>query len=219
MLFAITNSRIIWKQIPYQQKELAFHELIQAITWTNHDSLGIGIPGTIHIEILIKIQKKKKFPENTLENLMCSMSATLSRHHSVNSSPHSFAYMHQWIGSAPVQIMTCHLFGAKPLFKPIQCWVIALWTLRNKLQLNYNQYTKLFINENTSENIVCKMAAILSQPQWVNWGWTNLLIHGCEVMYTDGQYSLSSLQKNVIKNHFLPSGKTCGQRYLWLIKD
>ena len=29
------------------------------------------------------------------------------------------AYMHQWIGSAMVQIMDCRLFGAKPLSKPM----------------------------------------------------------------------------------------------------
>ena len=33
----------------------------------------------------------------------------------VNSSPHSAAYMHQWIGPALVQIMACHLFGPKSL--------------------------------------------------------------------------------------------------------
>ena len=37
------------------------------------------------------------------------------------------------------------------------------WTLRNNLQWNFNQYTKLFIRENAFENIVCKMATILSR--------------------------------------------------------
>ena len=35
-----------------------------------------------------------------------------------NSSPPSAAYMRLWIRSALVQIMACHLFGAKPLSKP-----------------------------------------------------------------------------------------------------
>ena len=52
-------------------------------------------------------------------------------------------YMHQWIGSAFFQIMACCLFGAKPLSKLI----IVNWTLRNKLQLNFNQNTKFFIHE------------------------------------------------------------------------
>ena len=33
----------------------------------------------------------------------------------INSTPPSATYMRQWIGSALVQIMACHLFGAKPL--------------------------------------------------------------------------------------------------------
>ena len=37
----------------------------------------------------------------------------------INSSPPNVAYMGQWIGSVLVQIMACHLFGAKPLSKPM----------------------------------------------------------------------------------------------------
>ena len=36
------------------------------------------------------------------------------------------------------------------------------WTLRNKLKWHFNKNTQLFIQENSSENIVCQMAAILS---------------------------------------------------------
>ena len=49
-----------------------------------------------------------------------------------------------------------------------QCWVIANWTLRNKIQRNFNQNTKQFIHGNASENIVCKIATILSRGRWVN---------------------------------------------------
>ena len=49
-----------------------------------------------------------------------------------------------------------------------QCWVIVNWTLRNKLQWNSDQNTKLFINEDASENTVCEKAAILSRGRWVN---------------------------------------------------
>ena len=41
------------------------------------------------------------------------------------------------------------------------------WTLRNKLQWNFNRNTKPFIQENASEIIVCEMAAILSRGRWV----------------------------------------------------
>ena len=77
--------------------------------------------------------------------------------------------MCKWIGSALVQIMACHLFGATPS-SIHQCWVIAIWALRNKLQWNYNQNKKLFIDENTSENIVCEPVAILSMGRWVKSG-------------------------------------------------
>ena len=36
-----------------------------------------------------------------------------------DSSPPSATYMHQWTESALVQIMVCHLFGAKPLSQPV----------------------------------------------------------------------------------------------------
>ena len=59
------------------------------------------------------------------------------------------------------QIMACRLFSAKPLSKPMlgYCWLDS----GIKLQWNFNQNTKLFIHENASEKIVCKMGAILSR--------------------------------------------------------
>ena len=44
-----------------------------------------------------------------------------------------------------------------------QYWVIVSWTLRNKLQWNFDQNTKTFIREITSQIIVCEMAVILSR--------------------------------------------------------
>ena len=49
-----------------------------------------------------------------------------------------------------------------------QCLVIVNWTLSNKLQLNFNQNTKFFILENTSVNVICEMAEILSRRRWVD---------------------------------------------------
>ena len=48
-----------------------------------------------------------------------------------------------------------------------QGWVIVNWTLRNKLQWNFNKNTKRFIHENASENIVCEMVAILSWGRYL----------------------------------------------------
>ena len=49
-----------------------------------------------------------------------------------------------------------------------QCWVIVNWTLRNKLQWHFIQNMKLFIHENASQNIVCKMTAISTRGRWLN---------------------------------------------------
>ena len=58
--------------------------------------------------------------------------------------------------------MACCLFGPKPLFKPM-----LIWTLRNKLKWNLNWNTNIFIDKNVFENIICKIAAILSGERWV----------------------------------------------------
>ena len=48
-----------------------------------------------------------------------------------------------------------------------QCSVIVNWTLKNKRQWNCNRNPNIFIHENTSEDIVCEMAAILPRWRWV----------------------------------------------------
>ena len=71
--------------------------------------------------------------------------------HLVNRGP---VGIHQWL---------CHIYAGPHWFRLVaysapshylnQCWVIANWTPRNKLQWNTNQNTKRFIHENASENI------------------------------------------------------------------
>ena len=75
-----------------------------------------------------------------------------------DSPPPSAAYMRQWFGSDNHSAPSHYLN---------QCWGFVNWTLRNKLQWNFNQDTKLFIHENAYENIVCEMAALLSKAKWV----------------------------------------------------
>ena len=48
-----------------------------------------------------------------------------------------------------------------------QCWNIVNWTLRNKLQWQFNRNANILIHENAIERVVCKMASILSRPQCV----------------------------------------------------
>ena len=43
-----------------------------------------------------------------------------------------------------------------------QCWNIANWTPRNKLQWNLNWNSYIFIQENAFQNVIRKMVAILS---------------------------------------------------------
>ena len=50
-----------------------------------------------------------------------------------------------------------------------QCWNIVNSNLRNTHQRNLKWNSYIFIEENAFENVVWKMAAILSRPQWVNW--------------------------------------------------
>ena len=81
----------------------------------------------------------------------------LTNHHKAsngNSSPPSAAYTHQWIKATLVQIMVVAYLAPSHYLN--QCWVIVNWTLRNKLQWNFNQNTKFFIHENLSENVVCQ---------------------------------------------------------------
>ena len=84
----------------------------------------------------------------------------------VNSSPPSAAYMCQWIGSTLVQKMVCRLFGAKPLSKPMLAYIN--WTHKNKLPWILNRNTKLFIDENAFENVVCQIGGHCVQGGWVN---------------------------------------------------
>ena len=68
--------------------------------------------------------------------------------------------------------MACRLDGAKLLSD--QCWNIVNWTLRNKIQWNFNRNSYIFIQENALENVVCEVASFLSRPQCVK-----LLAHCC----------------------------------------
>ena len=60
--------------------------------------------------------------------------------HRVNSSAPSAAYMHQWIGSALVQIMACRLLGAKPLFQS----VLAYCQLDSREQISVKFESEFF---------------------------------------------------------------------------
>ena len=48
-----------------------------------------------------------------------------------------------------------------------RCWYLSSWIFENKFQWNFNQNKIIFTHKNELENVVCEMAAILSQGQWV----------------------------------------------------
>ena len=83
----------------------------------------------------------------------------------LNSLRPSDAYMRQWINQ--------HWFRQWLVAWPApshylnQCWDFVNWTLRNKLQWNFNRNQFIFIQENALETIVCETASIPSRPQWV----------------------------------------------------
>ena len=47
------------------------------------------------------------------------------------------------------------------------CWNTVNWTLRNKLQWNFDRNHNIFIQENAFESAVCETASILPRPQCV----------------------------------------------------
>ena len=88
----------------------------------------------------------------------------------INSLRPSDAAMHQQTRPSLVQMMSCHLFGIKPLSEPVV--VYCQMDLGNKLQWNFDWNSKVFIEENAHENVVCQMLAILPQPQCINSKWS-----------------------------------------------
>ena len=50
-----------------------------------------------------------------------------------------------------------------------QCWPIVNWTRTNKLWWNHNRNSNIFIEENAFQNVVWKMSAVLSRPQYVKY--------------------------------------------------
>ena len=59
------------------------------------------------------------------------------------------------------------IIGSDNGLSPGRRQAIVNWTLRDKLQWNFNRNSNIFIQENALENVVCEMASILSRPQCV----------------------------------------------------
>ena len=72
--------------------------------------------------------------------------------------------------TGPLFQVKVHLLSTAPSHCLNQCWNFVHWTLKNKLQWNLNRNSNIFIEENTRENVICEMSAILSRSQCVNTG-------------------------------------------------
>ena len=75
--------------------------------------------------------------------------------------------MCQWIGSALVQKMTCHLFGTKPLLEPMldYCWLDS-W---EQISIKSNRNSIIFTQENAFEIVVCQSGVHFVQGgRWIN---------------------------------------------------
>ena len=70
----------------------------------------------------------------------------------LNSSPPSAAYMCQWSGLALVQIMACHLFGTKPLSKPMlgYCQLDPLGTNFSEVLIKAQNFSFMKMHLNVS---------------------------------------------------------------------
>ena len=97
---------------------------------------------------------------NSLENNFIGSAPEL------NSLRQSDAYMCRY--SNQHWFRQWHVAWTVPSHYLNQYWNIVKWTLRNKFQWNFNQNSNISIQENAFENVVCKMASILSQPQCVS---------------------------------------------------
>ena len=78
----------------------------------------------------------------------------------------SDAYMRPQPRTSLVQINALSPVST-PSYYMTRCWNIVNYTFGNKFQWNFNQNLNSFIQENAFDNVICKIAAILSQPQCV----------------------------------------------------
>ena len=107
------------------------------------------------------------------------------------------AYMHQWTRSSLVQIMACHLFGAKPLPQTTLTYCqLAPWE-QSEILINIQ---KPLIHENAFENVICEMTAILFKERLVN-----CVCH----LYQHKKYVLTFLLLNLFWYKWLALGKCC----------
>ena len=74
-----------------------------------------------------------------------------------------------------------------------QWWNSVTWTFTNKFQWDFNQDSNIVFQEIAFDNVVCKMASILSRPEWVK-SWNNYWHYvGCVVVATAQSFIHSTM--------------------------
>ena len=120
----------------------------QAITWTNANELGLEAFN----------------PEQFHQKCSTYLSLIWIWKFSVNSLRPSDILMHQYIMPALVQIMACHLFGAKPLSEPM----LPYYQLDPKEHISLIFYLKFkCFHSRKCTWKCCQNDDHLARPQWV----------------------------------------------------
>ena len=112
--------------------------------------------------------------------------------------------MRLWTVSSLVQIMACR--QSSPNHYLNQCWNTVNWTFMNVLQWNFNRNSNIFIQQIAFQNVVCKMASILSRPHWVKHRLTTPKMTQSDVPLQANILSYNSLQwrhngRDSVSNH------------------
>ena len=101
-----------------------------------------------------------------LSNLPDSLSSTVAK--TSVKLQRDMTILNHWGRVTHICVRNLTIIGSDNVLSPShylnQCWNIVNWTLRNKLQ--WNSY--IFVEENAFQNVIWKMTAILSRPQYVN---------------------------------------------------
>ena len=86
--------------------------------------------------------------------------------YAINSSLPNGAYMWQWIQQVLVQVMACHLLGAKPLPEPMltYCQLDPL----EQTSVNFKSKYEVFHSWKCIWKCRLRNGAILSRERWVN---------------------------------------------------
>ena len=124
----------------------------QAITWT---SVGLLSIGTLTTNISVKFESK-------CDTSLCKNAFGKVAYKVSFNNGQCFQALHELTHWGRVTHPGWRIYASVPNHYLNQYWFIVNWTLRNKLQWNFNQSYNSFGQENAFENVVRKLAAILS---------------------------------------------------------